>query len=138
SDPGAIPLRSPIGLDNTVRDCVPFNIMGAGQMSPEALAYAHGAPKYGIGNVDQDFAELLLTGDLFEGFGPGTISFAAGLTWRVQSFFHTAEPYEIVDLGPPLNHPSLGIQGIPSGYSGGSANLHYFSPLPTLSGGAGV
>jgi iron complex outermembrane recepter protein len=136
-DPGAIPLRSPIGLDNTVRDCVPFNIMGAGQMSPEAMRYVH-TPKYGIGNVQQDFAEVLMTGELHEGWGPGPVGFAAGLTWREQSFSDHAEPTDIVALGPPLNDPALGIRGIPSGYTGGSANLHYISTLPRLSGDAGV
>jgi outer membrane receptor protein involved in Fe transport len=136
-DPGAIPLRSPIGLDNTVRDCVPFNIMGAGQMSQAALDYVHGGPKFGIGNVQQDFAEILLTGELHEGW-TGPIGFAAGLTWRDQSFSDHAEPYDIDELGPPLNDLALGIRGIPTGYTGGSANLHYISTLPTLSGDAGV
>lgn len=137
SDPGAIQLKSPIGLDNTVRDCVPFNIMGAGQMSQAAMDYVH-TPKYGIGNVEQDFAEMLLTGELHEGWGAGPIGFAAGLTWREQSFSDHAEPTEVVELGPPLNDPALGIRGIPSGYTGGSANLHYISTLPRLSGDAGV
>lgn len=136
-DPGAIPLRSPIGLDNTIRDCVPFNIMGSGQMSPEAMAYVH-TPKYGIGNVQQDFAELLATGELHEGWGYGALSFAAGLTWRDQSFSDHAEPFGVEELGPPLNDPALGIRGIPTGYTGGSANLHYISTLPALSGDAGV
>lgn len=137
-DPGAIPLASPIGLDNTVRDCVPLNILGDGNISQEALVYAHGGPKYGIGNVEQDFAELLLTGELHEGWGYGPVGFAAGLTWRDQSFSDYAEPYDVDSLGPPLNDPALGIQGIPIGYTGGSANLHYISTLPTLGGDASV
>jgi iron complex outermembrane recepter protein len=138
-DPGAIPLASPIGLDNTVRDCVPFNIMGSGNLSREAMEYVHGGQtKVGLGNVEQDFAEVLLNGELHEGWGYGSVNFAAGLTWRDQSFSDVAEPYDVDVLGPPLNDPALGIQGIPSGYTGGSANLHYISTLPTLSGDASV
>ncbi|MDY6949608.1 MAG: TonB-dependent receptor plug domain-containing protein, partial [Pseudomonadota bacterium] len=83
-DPGALPVYSPIGLDNTVRDCVPHNVLGAGNISDEALDYIHADPKFGWGEVNQTFAELLLNGELHEGWGAGAIGFAAGLTWRDQ------------------------------------------------------
>lgn len=35
------PLEAPIGLDNTIRDCVPYNILGHGNASKEALEYMH-------------------------------------------------------------------------------------------------
>ena len=139
-DPGAIPLRSPIGLDNTIRDCIPFNIMGGGNMSQEALDYTFGpSPKIGVGNVEQDFAELLLDGELHEGWGYGPLGFAVGLTWREQSFMDETYPIDVDEFGPPLNDPALGIQGFPFGYSEGSSpNLHYISTLPRLSGDASV
>ena len=127
------PLASPIGLDNTVRDCVPYNVMGNGNMSPEAIAYA-GSVKKGDSNIEQDFAEALLTGELYEGWGYGPVSFAAGLTWREQSFSDGALPASVDALGPPLNDPALGIQGIPPAYTGGSPNLHQFSTVPFISG----
>src|SRR5690606_25096832 len=68
------------------------------------------------------------------GWGAGPISMAAGLTWREQSFFEYAEPREIDVLGPPLNAESIGIRGIPAGYTGGSANLHQFSTVPEVDG----
>ena len=137
-DPGAIPLRSPIGLDNTVRDCVPFNVLGAGNMSQEALDYVNGDAKIGAGEVDQTFAEMLLTGELFSGWGHGAINFATGLTWRDQSFWDDAYPIAVDELGPPRNDPALGIRGIPVGYADGGANLHYISTLPVISGDASV
>ena len=137
-DPGAIPLRSPIGLDNTVRDCVPFNVLGAGNMSQEALDYVNGDPKIGAGEVDQTFSELLLTGELFSGWGYGAINFATGLTWREQSFWDDAFPIAVDELGPPRNDPALGIRGIPVGYANGGASLHYISTLPVISGDASV
>ena len=137
-DPGAIPLTSPIGPD-AIDSCVPFNVMGSGNMTQAALDYIHGpSPKIAEGVVDQDFAEILLTGELYEGFGAGPLSFAAGLTWRDQSFQDLTYPIDIDLLGPPLNDPALGIRGIPPGYQGGSGNLHYNSSLPQVSGDASV
>jgi iron complex outermembrane recepter protein len=130
------PLLSPIGLDNSVRDCVPFNVMGAGNINQAALDYVM-TPKVGNSYVDQDFAEILLTGELFEGW-QGPISFAAGFTYRDQSFTDQALPTMIDVLGPPLNAPSLGIRGVPPGFTGGSANLHQFSTVPNVSGGYDV
>ena len=127
------PLASPIGLDNTVRDCVPYNVMGNGNASPEAIAYA-GSLKKGVGSIDQDFAEVLLQGEIYEGWGYGPVSFAAGLTYRDQEMTDNAQPESVDALGPPLNAPELGIQGIPPGYTGGSANLHQFSTVPNIAG----
>jgi iron complex outermembrane receptor protein len=90
-------------------------------------------PKMGDSYVNQDFAEMLVTGDLLEGWA-GTVNFAAGLTYRDQSFVDLALPREIDVLGPPLNAPQLGIRGIPPGFTGGSANLHQFSTVPDVSG----
>jgi iron complex outermembrane receptor protein len=138
TDPGAFPVLSPIGLDNTVRDCVPHNVLGAGNISKEALDYISGDPKFGFGEVEQTFAELLLNGELYEGWGAGAVGFAAGLTYRDQSFFDDAGPYDITTLvSGPRNDPALGIRGIPSGYTS-STNMHYISTLPIISGDAKV
>lgn len=126
------PLLSPIGLDNTVRDCQPWDVFGNGNGSEAAMNYMM-TPKMGDSYVNQDFAEVLVTGDLLEGWA-GTINFAAGLTYRDQSFTDNALPREIDVLGPPLNAPSIGIRGIPPGFTGGSANLHQFSTVPDVSG----
>jgi outer membrane receptor protein involved in Fe transport len=133
ADPNPQPLESPIGLDNTVGGCVPFNVMGAGNISEEALRYTSSLKK-GVGIVEQDFAELLATGELHEGFGYGPISGAFGLTWRDSAFFDNALPIEVDSLGPPQNVPELGIRGFPRGYTGGSPNLHKFSTVPKVEG----
>jgi iron complex outermembrane receptor protein len=128
-----VPLASPIGLDNSVSDCVPFNIMGNGQISREAYDYIM-TPKWGDSIVDQDFAELLVTGEVSEGWGAGAVSLATGLTYREQSFRDGAYPVDVDALGPPYNDPELGIRGIASAWSGGSPNLHQFSTVSLLSG----
>src|SRR5690606_29680254 len=112
-------------LDNSIRDCVPWNVLGNGNASDQALDYLT-SPKIGDSYVNQDFAEVLLSGDLID-IWAGTINFAAGLTYRAQDFNGHALPREIDVLGPPLNAPQIGIRGIPAGYTGGSANLHQFS-----------
>lgn len=133
ADPVPQPLKSPIGLDGTVEGCVPFNVMGHGNISEEAIRYTSSLKK-GVGIVEQDFAEILATGELYEGWGYGPISGAFGLTWRDSSFFDNALPIEVDELGPPQNVPELGIRGIPSGYTGGSPNLHKFSTVPKVGG----
>ncbi len=127
------PLESPIGLDRTIEDCVPLNIMGVGTNTQAAKNYMN-TPKMGQGIVAQDFGEILLQGDAYEGWGYGAINFAAGLTWREQDFYEYALPRDIDQLGPPLNAPALGIRGIPGGYTAGSANLHARSTVPDVSG----
>src|SRR5690606_29143487 len=117
--------------------CVPHNVMGAGNMSQEALDYVNGEPKVGFGNVEQSFGEILLSGLAHEGFGAGPINFAAGLTLRDQSFSDDVGPYDITTLSGPRNDPALGIRGIPSGYAT-SFNMHYISTVPIISGDAEV
>ncbi|MBN1237583.1 MAG: TonB-dependent receptor, partial [Gammaproteobacteria bacterium] len=126
-------LASPIGLDDSVSACVPFNVMGNGQISQEAYDYIM-TPKWGDSVVEQDFAELLVTGEVSEGWGAGPVSLATGLTYREQSFRDGAFPVDVDALGPPFNAPDLGIRGIASAWSGGSPNLHQFSTVSLLSG----
>jgi hypothetical protein len=126
---------SPIGLDNAVSECVPYNAMGAGNMSQAAWDYIHKSSKTNDSWVKQDFAEVLLQGEAFgDGWGYGPLSFATGLTWREQSF-HDEYPDVAIDvLGPPINVPSLGIRGIATAYAGGTPNLHHFSTISLLDG----
>jgi iron complex outermembrane receptor protein len=133
ADPNPLPLESPIGLDNTIRDCVPYNVFGFGNISRQAIEYV-GTDKYSKGIVEQDFAEVVATGEVYEGWGYGPISAAAGVTWRDSSFADGAFPVDIDALGPPINVPELGIRGIAPGYAGGSPNLHQFSTVPLIDG----
>ncbi len=126
------PLASPVGLDNSIRDCIPFNAMSTGRASAAVIDYIT-TPKIGDSYVNQDFAEILLTGELFEAWA-GAVSFAAGLTYRDQSFTDQALPTEIDVLGPPLNAPAIGIRGLGPGWTSGSANLHSFSTVPNVFG----
>ena len=116
----------------SVQECVPYNVMGSGQISKEAQEYI-GTTKTRLGLFKQDFAEMLLTGNLFE-LPAGPIGGAFGLTWRDQWFLNDSLSAEIDVLGPPQNAPELGIRGIPTGFTGGSANLHMFSSVAYIAG----
>ena len=139
-----VPIPGPVGPD-AIDNCVPFNVLGQGNVSPEAQAYVV-SPKWGDSVVTQEFAEVLFSGDIWDGFGPGPFSMAAGLTYRDQTFWQRGQPQALMAYGPPRNVNGtaasngidLGIRGIPAGFTGGSANLHEFSTVPVISGGFDV
>jgi iron complex outermembrane recepter protein len=126
------PLLSPVGLDNTISGCVPLNPFGQGNVSQAARDYLVGT-KWGVSDVHQHFGEVMLTGKLVDGWA-GPISSAFGVTYRKEELVQTPYPYDVESLGPPLNAPSLGIQGIPGGFTGGSPNLIQFSTVPPIRG----
>jgi hypothetical protein len=140
-----VPIPGPVGPD-AISNCVPMNIFGQGNVSPMAQDYVVSG-KYGKSAVTQEFAELLFTGDIWEGYGPGAFSMAAGATWREQWFWQRGYPQLIEAYGPPLNvdgltlathFMDLGIRGIQGGFTTGSPNLHEFSTVPTINGGYDV
>src|SRR5690606_9168621 len=60
---GVRTVDSPIVDDNAIRDCQPLNVFGHGNASQAAADYVVGDKK-GIRDLEQDFAEVLLTGEL--------------------------------------------------------------------------
>ena len=132
---GAAPALSPIWDDNAIRDCVPLNMFGLASASREASSYVMGNKK-GFRDLDQHFAEILLTGELHEGWGAGPISFAAGLTWRDEWFNQYATPVES-EQGP-LNAPSVGIRGIAGGPISGNRSLFLFTATSWATGAFNV
>jgi iron complex outermembrane recepter protein len=139
-----VPIPGPVGPD-AINGCVPFNVFGQGNVSQAAQGYLT-SPKWGDSVVTQEFAEVLFTGDIWDGFGPGAFSMAAGVTYRDQKFWQRGQPQGLMAYGPPRNADgsaasngiNLGIRGIPSGFTGGSANLHEFSTVPVIKGGFNV
>ena len=131
-----VPIPSPVGPD-AIPNCVPMNIFGQGNVSAAAADYAV-SEKSGVGAVTQEFAEVLFTGEIYEGYGPGAFSMAVGATWREQWFWQAGLPVDLMRYGPPVNAPTLGIRGIQGGFTTGSPNLHEFSTVPTINGGYDV
>lgn len=132
-----VPIPGPVATtDNTIRDCVPLNIFGAGNVSPQAQEYVTGDKHY-VGTVEQKFAELLVRGDLTNSLDAGPIGLAAGWTYREESFRQRSLPRDLMAFGPPVNAPHLGIRGISSGWRG-NRNVHHFSDFPAIGGGFDV
>lgn len=131
-----VPLGSPIGMDNTIRDCVPYNVFNNMSAPQQVIDYL-GSDIVGDSLLAQDFGEVLLSGNLLEGWS-GPISFAAGLTYREQNIADGLRNLELDDLGPVVMVPSLGIRGAGPTATSGSANLHAFSTLPVVVGGYDV
>jgi iron complex outermembrane receptor protein len=128
---GTRSVDSPIFNDDAIRDCIPLNMFGLANASSAAADYVN-TDKKGIRDLDQDFAELLLTGDLYEGWGPGAVSFAAGLTYREQAFDQYTTPID-GERGA-ANAPQIGIRGMSTGTTGGNRSMHYFSATSWASG----
>jgi Outer membrane receptor proteins, mostly Fe transport len=128
---GVRPVDSPILNDNAIRDCVPINMFGLANATPEGADYVLDDKK-GWRDLDQHFAELLLTGELHEGWGAGPLSFAAGLTYREEWFNQYSTP--IAGERSPANAPEIGIRGMSAGTTGGNRSMHYFSATSWATG----
>lgn len=127
-----VPIPGPVGPD-AIPNCVPMNVLGQGNVSPAAHAYVQ-SQKEGVGTVTQEFAEVVFSGPIWKGYGPGEFSMAGGMTYRDQSFWQRGLPQALMAYGPPQNVPSLGIRGFSGGFTGGSPNLHEFSTVPVITG----
>jgi outer membrane receptor protein involved in Fe transport len=126
-DPNGVPASSPIGPLNP-QECVPFNPFGTGNANQAAKDWIVDKQKRQERELTQDFAELLATGIVSDGWGAGPLSLAAGLTWRQEDFTQVNDP-SWGERGV-LNAPALGIRNIPSGFAGaGNRSLHPFSAI---------
>jgi outer membrane receptor protein involved in Fe transport len=115
----------------SIRDCVPMNVFGHGNVTQEAADYVV-SDKKGIRDLDQDFAELLLTGEAYEGWGAGPVTFAAGLTYREEWFNQYTRPIDFERS--TMNAPTVGVRGISDGITGGNRSIHQFSATSWATG----
>ena len=124
--PFGVPASSPIGPLNP-QECVPFNPFGLGNANQAAKDWIVDAEKKQFRVLNQDFAEVLATGVVSQGWA-GPLSLAAGLTWRDEEF--TQDNFPPYGERGVLNVPGLGIRGIPAGFAGaGNRSLHPFSAI---------
>ena len=129
--PRGVTASSPIGPLNAAA-CRPQNIFGSGNVSQDAIDYFNDTKK-SVREMDQDFAELLVSGDVYEGWGAGPVGAAFGLTYRDEEVIQFTHP-QFGERGV-LNAPALGIRGIPPGFAGpGNRTLHPFTGPPVGTG----
>lgn len=133
SPQGPVGIASPVGLDGSIENCVPLNVFGWGNASEAAQDYVV-SDKAAKSYVEQQFAEVVLSGDVAENWYAGPLSFSVGGTYRAEEMQQVELPRDLAALGPPRNAPELGIRGIGFGYVNGSPNLNAFSHLATFGG----
>ena len=69
-DPAVMAKATTVTLTNPNDGCVPVNIFGIGQTSPEAIQWLHDK-MYTDATYKQDSAEFMVNGEIFDGFGAG-------------------------------------------------------------------
>jgi outer membrane receptor protein involved in Fe transport len=84
--------------------CVPINIMGVGNVTPQALAYIESYSQWRVRNKMDSF-QALISGDLFSGWA-GPISFALGGEYRKQSLVQTS------NANPAIATTFTGLRGV--------------------------
>ena len=123
---------SPLGPMNFA-DCKPINVFGLGNVSPAARDWVEDEEKKNLRTLEQDFVELLATGELHEGWGAGPVTLAGGYSYRAEEFSQLNFP--LFGERGLSNAPQLGIRGIPGGFTGfGNRSLHQFSAIGVGSG----
>ena len=70
--------------------CVPVNVFGTKDITPEALEYAWGRILENT-YVEQDMIELVTSGEMASVFGAGPMHGAAGFSWRDESLDNIAD-----------------------------------------------
>ncbi|MDR2212248.1 MAG: TonB-dependent receptor plug domain-containing protein [Pseudomonadales bacterium] len=128
------PITGPVGFeDGSIEKCVPINIFGHGNASADVQNYLLEVPKERYSRVEQDFAEAVFSGPIWEGFGAGEFALALGVNWRQDSIVQYGLPFYIEAYGGPQNVPELGIRGVPTSYQS-APNLHQNSTIGYMAG----
>jgi outer membrane receptor protein involved in Fe transport len=70
-------------LYNIAQGCVPLNVFGTAPLDPAAKAYAFGFLHEDT-EITQQVVALNASGDLWKGFGAGTVKGAGGIEYRVE------------------------------------------------------
>lgn len=143
------------------KGCVPVNLFGGVQnLTPEAVGWIRDDGKIARQSTDQHVAELVLNGDVWDGFGAGAVAGAFGVSYRKDSLEqHTLDPSDefpalpdgtlLSGLGvmpaglrgvlPESKGGIPGLRFVPRGFEGDSSSSSVlFSSLREISGGYSV
>jgi len=120
----AYPAGSPLSLvdPRIAQGCVPINIFGTNNITPEAFAYSFGRLLENT-VVEQDIIEFVASGELLEGFGAGPVRAAVGGSWRDESIANLADSSQ-----PDFKRTDYLIQYGES-FSGSVEVLEYFAEI---------
>lgn len=146
-------------------DCVPLNLFGRGNaspaavnwvtgfdpgvnvtttpylpgMDPETYSYVGGENKLRLIALKQHVAEVVASGEVWQGMGAGPVSMAVGAHYRRESVVQNVQASQGNPAADPFvfpvaaNNAALGIRGVPGGASGNSVEFQ-FSKVPFIRG----
>jgi outer membrane receptor protein involved in Fe transport len=103
---GNIVCRAAVANPTLYGDCVPINLFGEGNVTPEALAYVRGTSNFEVNNNMQILAANI-RGDLFSTWA-GPVSVAFGGEVRSQTLNQTS------NADPAIPRDFTGVQGAPA------------------------
>ncbi|MDT8397521.1 MAG: TonB-dependent receptor [Pseudomonadales bacterium] len=116
-------------------NCVPIDLLGAGRASDEAIDYVLARDdgtnlKVQAANLEQHVVDVSMSGDVYEGWGAGSISAAFGAAYRRDRIQQTIkDPTNPLNdpnvVAVPFNDPANGIQGIPGGFVGSTTGFQF-------------
>lgn len=141
---GSIQCRAALFNPALYGDCVPLNLFGAGRASQEAIDHALGRDdrtnmKVQAADLEQDLAEITMSGEVFNGWGAGAISTAFGAAYRedriaqrIRDFTNPWQTPGVITV--PLNNPAQGIKGIPATFAGHAVTGVQFSSAQQFDG----
>ncbi len=161
----SLPQFDPTGI---FKGCVPVNLFGGlGSLTPQAVDWIRDDGKTARQYTDQQVAELVLNGDLWEGWGAGALAGAFGVSYRKDSLDQrTLDPSDefpalpdgtllsslgilpdtlrgVVPQGESGGVPGYsgipGLRFVPTGFKGdANSSSVLFSSLRTIAGGYNV
>jgi iron complex outermembrane receptor protein len=81
---GSIVCRAVLQGNPDAAGCVPMNLFGLHNLTPEAMAYAYRTTQENF-EYEQNVVAATIDGDLFEGWGAGAIGAALGAEYRTET-----------------------------------------------------
>src|SRR5690606_19450810 len=100
--------------------------------------FNYGSDKISRSRTKQYVADISASGEVWEGFGAGSVFGAVGATYREESVAQIIEDPTNMPSDPNIpsvfNDPANGIQGLPLGYTTGRPTGFAFSTFPNVIG----
>lgn len=130
--------RAALMNPTTFGDCVPVNIFGGvDSVSPQAASYLLDEKAVVASDSEQTIAEVVLNGEIYEGFGAGAVMMAVGASYRKDELRQWKK--DLRDEFVYLNGVNTGLRGlVPEGQPGGMAGVRPGSVPPGFTGNASL